>query len=97
MNLTLPSVTFEEAARQMQAVDVDRLIDTQTLLPSSNEERLAQLARVYSAVRPLLALAASLPLPDAWRKALALLVAAIEAVVPPAPAAGFKAGRDLEE
>jgi hypothetical protein len=94
MNPSLPSITFEEAEQQMQSVDLDAILaEEQTLLLA----RLAQLAKVYNAVRPVLALAATLPLPAPWRKGLALLVAAIEAVVPGGVTASFKAGRDLEE
>jgi hypothetical protein len=98
MNQNISSLTFEDVERHMQAVDFATLASEQTLLPPTDDARLAQLGKVYRAVRPVLALAASLPLlPSPWRKALTLLVSTIEAVIPGEATASFKAGRDLEE
>ena len=88
-------ITFEEAASYMETVDVDALAHEQTLAASTLEARLAQLAKVYATIRPVLPLLTALPLPKTWRMALNLFFQTVEVVVP-AAAPSFKAGRDLE-
>ena len=57
--------------------------------------KLAQLAKVYSGIKPLLtALASTIFVPSSWRSALAIFIAALDAVTGDVNA-DFKAGKDL--
>ena len=57
--------------------------------------KLAQLAKVYSGIKPLLtALASMIFVPASWRSALAIFIAALDAVTGDV-SADFKAGKDL--
>ena len=57
--------------------------------------KLAQLAKVYTGIKPLLiALASSFFVPPSWKSALAIFIAALDAVTGD-PGADFKAGKDL--
>ncbi len=69
-----------------------------TLLPDTQNGRIARLLKIYNGLKPLLTVISTLPLiPSTWRAALALFNSALAAV-----AAGvedqdaeFKAGKDL--
>jgi hypothetical protein len=56
-----------------------------------------RLVTLYAAVKPLLAVIATLPLvPQSWRAAVALFIATLDAVTsPPQINPDFKAGKDL--
>ena len=90
--------TFEDLQRHMDSFDVDALGEKQTLLPPSLAENIDHLADVYEMVEPVLALVGALPIfPAPWRRALSLLIGALEAILLLADDESFKAGRDLEE
>jgi hypothetical protein len=91
-------VTFEDLQQHMESVDLDAFSNPQALLPPSVEQALLHLASVYSMVQPVLAVVGALPIfPSSWRRALALLLGAIEAVLTITDDPAFKAGRDLEQ
>jgi hypothetical protein len=97
MNFTTePTITFETIDNCMARLALDAIAPEETLIAQTPEARIAQLAKVFAMIRPLLPLLAVLPIPRMWRIALTVFFNAIEAVVPEV-SASFKAGRDLEE
>jgi len=93
---TEPTVTFETIDNCMARLALDAVAPEETLIAPTPEARLAQLAKVFAMIRPLLPLLAVLPIPRMWRIALTVFFDSVEAVVPDV-SANFKAGRDLEE
>ena len=70
----------------------------QVLAQQPDAGPLAQLVKVYSGIKPLLTILATLPIiPPSWRAALKAFNAALEAVAASAGEvnADFKAGKDL--
>ena len=77
---------FKSANQSAQAV---------LALSSNATDRIAQLAKVYSGIKPLLTvLSTSFFVPAKWKSAIAVLVAALDAVTGEV-SADFKAGKDL--
>jgi hypothetical protein len=81
----------------IKALNVAEVEMENTAIADTPGSSIQKLAKVYTAVKPLLTVVSTLPLfPQAWRAALSLFVAAIEAVVSTAsPELNFKAGKDL--
>jgi hypothetical protein len=90
----IPTYTdIHRSLRGLQNVEPEN-----TLLPDSFDTHLARLAEIYKAVKPLVTMLAGVPLlPPLFRKGIAYLGTAIEAVIAGAGtvSARFKAGRDL--
>jgi hypothetical protein len=88
--------TYTQIHRSLRGLeDVEQ---ENTLLPESFESHLARLAHIYTAVKPLVTMLAGVPLlPPLFRKGIAYLGTAIEAVLASSGnvSAKFKAGKDL--
>jgi hypothetical protein len=91
------SKTYATINRSVKTIDAATMEQENELLPQSLVGSVQRLVKVYNGVKPLLSVIATLPLiPQAWRAALALFNAALEAVASsPEVNADFKAGKDL--
>jgi 3-methyladenine DNA glycosylase/8-oxoguanine DNA glycosylase len=91
------SKTYALINRSIKALNVAEMEMEQEIAAPTPAERIQKLVKVYTAIKPLLAVISSLPLlPQAWRAAVSLFVAAVEAVVSsPELNPDFKAGKDL--
>ena len=87
--------SYKSASQSAQCVLAQQ--STAVSTPSFGD-RLGQLVKVYSGIKPLLTfLSSSLFIPAKWRGAIAILTSALDAVVAGAGevSAEFKAGKDL--
>ena len=82
--------SYESIYAAIRTINVEE--ESNTTLLATPDGRVAQVAKVYTAVRPLLQTIAILPLiPPAWRAALQLFVTTLDGFN-----ASFKAGKDLD-
>ena len=90
-------VTFEEIDQQINALSFSAL--RAPALTSTPAGRLDRALRIYRGVRPILIGLNLVPLiPQRWRDALQIFVAAVDeltATLPPGQNGDFKAGKDL--
>ena len=95
-NSTQALTTFEDLQQHMDSFDVDSLGELETLLPSRLGENIEHLASVYQMVEPVLTVVGALPIvPSSWRRALALLMSAIDTIVMLASDASFRPEDDF--
>ena len=83
--------------RTLRALQQD-MEQENTLVPETQNGRIARLLKIYNGIRPLLTVISALPLiPSTWRAALALFNNALAAVAAGAEdvSTEFKAGKDL--
>jgi hypothetical protein len=105
---TNPKHVEQMSAKTPSFKTIDREIRTltaemqqeQTLMPETQNGRIARLLKIYNGIKPLLTVISALPLtPSGWRAALVLFNNALAAVAAGAGAddvtADFKAGKDL--
>lgn len=85
--------TINHSIRSLDFAEFER----QTAIAPTFKTHVQQLAKLYIALKPLLAAIATLPLlPQPWRIALGLFVGSLDAVVSsPEIDPDFKAGKDL--
>jgi len=83
--------------RSIKTLNIAEMEMEREIAPPTPAERIQKLVKVYTAIKPLLTVVSTLPLlPQAWRAALSLFIAAVEAVVSsPELNPDFKAGKDL--
>ena len=105
---TNPKEVEQKSAKTPSFKSLDRDIRTltaemeqekeHTLMPETQNGRVARLVKIYNGIKPLLTVLTSLPLiPSSWRAALVLFNSALAAVAAGADdvTAEFKAGKDL--
>jgi len=89
-NEQIPASSYESIYAAIRTINIEEE-STKTLM-ATRDGRLAQVVKVYKAVRPLLQTIAILPLiPPAWRAALQLFVTTLDGFN-----VSFKAGKDLD-
>jgi len=87
---TLVENSYESIYAAIRTINIEE--ESNKTLLATPEGRVAQVAKVYAAVRPLLQTLAILPLiPPTWRAALQLFVTTLDGFN-----ASFKAGKDLD-
>ncbi|MBV9496868.1 MAG: hypothetical protein JOZ54_21680 [Acidobacteria bacterium] len=76
------SKTYATINGAVKTINIPEMEEENSLLPQTFAGSVQRLVKVYNGVKPLLSVIATLPLiPQAWRAALALFNAALEAVV----------------
>ena len=91
------SKTYALINRSIRTLNIAEMEQEREIASLNAAQRVQKLVKVYTAIKPLLAVISSLPLlPQAWRAAVSLFLAAVEAVVSsPELNPDFKAGKDL--
>jgi hypothetical protein len=91
------AVSFKHIDKAVKTLNIADMEQENALLPANLVGRAQQLVKVYSSIKPLLTVVASLPIiPATWRAALTIFTQAVEAVVSsPEVNPDFKAGKDL--
>jgi len=89
--------TFAAINRSIRTLDGTGMEMENAAIWDTPGGRIQKLLKVYAAIKPLLTVISSLPLiPQAWRAALSLFIAALDAVSSsPELNPDFKAGKDL--
>ena len=88
------SKTYKAIDRSIKTLDLSTMEEENTALGGSFVVNLDRLVTVYTAVKPLINVLATIPLiPQAWRTAIAFFSKSLDAVVVGVP--DFKAGKDL--
>jgi hypothetical protein len=91
--------SFKSIDRDIRTLTAE-MQQEQTLMPETQNGRIARLLKIYNGIKPLLTVISALSLiPSGWRAALVLFNNALAAVAARAGAddvtADFKAGKDL--
>ena len=91
------SKTYAAINRSIKTLNLAEMQQEREIAAATTAERVQRLVKVYTAIKPLLTVISTLPLlPQAWRAAVSLFPAAVEAVVSsPELNPDFKAGKDL--
>jgi hypothetical protein len=88
------SKTWKAIDRSIKTLDLSTMEEENTAIGGSFVVNLDRLVQVYTAVKPLITVLATIPLlPQAWRAAIAFFNKALDSVVVAVP--DFKAGKDL--
>jgi len=89
--------TFAAINRSIKTLNFAEVEMENAAIGDTSSGRIQRLVKVYTAIKPLLTVVSTLPLlPHAWRTALSLFIAAVEAVISsPELNPDFKAGKDL--
>ena len=90
------ATTYAMISHSIRSLDLDDF-SGQTAIADTFKAQLQRLAKLYIALKPLLAAIATLPLlPQTWRVALAFFIGTLDAVASsPEIDPDFKAGKDL--
>jgi hypothetical protein len=88
------SKTYAAINRSIKTLDLSTMEEENSVVGGSFVVNLDRLVQVYTAVKPLITVLATIPLlPQAWRAAIAFFNKSLDAVIVAVP--DFKAGKDL--